>query len=297
MPFSVSDAWPPLTAAPPVALITGANTGIGRITALELARQGWRVVLAGRSLARTQAVLDDIRLLPGAPAGIFLSLDLGDFESVRRCAAHFQALGLPLHLLINNAGVAGRRGLTASGFELAFGVNHMGHFLLTRLLLPHLLTSTPARVVTVASAAHRHVRGLPDWERLRRRTRSPLGLPEYAVSKLANILFSAQLARELAGSGVSTYAVHPGVVATEIWRHAPGPVQWLLRHFARMVTPEEGARTPLRCATDPALSAQTGLYWRDGQAQLPCPAARDEATARALWDWSLAQLGETPPNS
>ena len=120
---------------PRVALITGANTGIGRVTARELARQGWQVFLACRSQARTQPVLDEIAALPGAPAAEWLALDLGDFASVRACADQFLARGLPLQLLVNNAGLAGQRGLTASGFEKTFGTNHLGHFLLTGLLL------------------------------------------------------------------------------------------------------------------------------------------------------------------
>jgi len=179
-----------------VALVTGANTGIGRVTARELARQGAHVFIACRSAERAQPVVDEIRAIAGTGPVETLSLDLGDFASVRRCAQGFLGRGLPLHLLINNAGLAGARGSTASGFELAFGTNHMGHFLLTQLLLDRLKASAPARVVTVASKAHYRAPGI-DWNAVRQPTKSATGLPEYGVSKLANVLFSAELARRL----------------------------------------------------------------------------------------------------
>src|SRR5205814_4839250 len=163
-----------------VALVTGATTGIGRVTARELARQGAHVFIACRSAERAQPVVDEIRAIAGTGPVETLSLDLGDFASVRRCAQGFLGRGLPLHLLINNAGLAGARGSTASGFELAFGTNHMGHFLLTQLLLDRLKASAPARVVTVASKAHYRAQGI-DWDAVRRPTQSKPGLPEYGV--------------------------------------------------------------------------------------------------------------------
>src|SRR6185436_2328356 len=199
-----------------VALITGANTGIGLVTARELVARGAQVFIACRSLERAQAALATMPAGADAPVPEALPLDLGRLDSVRQCARAWLARGLPLHLLINNAGLAGARGLTGSGFELAFGVNHIGHFLLTQLLLERLRASAPARIVTAASKAHYRARGL-DWAALRRPTATRSGLPEYSVSKLANVLFSAELARRLAGSGVTTYALHPGVVASDVW--------------------------------------------------------------------------------
>src|SRR5262249_51241166 len=193
-----------------VALITGANTGIGRVTAVDLTRRGARVFLACRSEERTRPVIDQIRAArPGASVE-WLPLELSDFDSVRACARMFLDRGLPLHLLINNAGVAGVRGLTRAGFEWIFGVNHMGHFLLTQLLLERMRSSAPARIVTVASRAHKRVGGI-DWSAVRKPAATPGGVKEYCVSKLANVLFSAELARRLEGSGVSTYSLHPGV--------------------------------------------------------------------------------------
>jgi NAD(P)-dependent dehydrogenase (short-subunit alcohol dehydrogenase family) len=263
-----------------VILITGANTGIGRVTARELARRGARVFLACRSAERTQAVLDDIRAVAPQAQAEWLPLDLGDFDSVRRCAALFLKRDLPLHVLINNAGVAGPQGLSASGFEFAFGVNHMGHFLLTQLLLERLGQSAPARIVTVASRAHRRVDGI-DWDALRQRTRSFTCIREYATSKLANVLFSAELGRRLAGSGVSAYALHPGVVASDIWRQVPWPLRPLIE--LRGVSNEEGALTTLHCATSQAVAGETGLYYSRCQPTLPSLAGQDRALAAELW--------------
>jgi retinol dehydrogenase 12 len=268
-----------------VALITGANTGIGKVTALELARAGAHVIVACRSLSKSEPVVAAIRAQSGNPKVELVALDLADFASVRACAAEVLARGLPLHLLINNAGVAGARGLTSSGFELAFGVNHMGHFLLTQLLLERIKQSAPARIVTVASRAHSRVREL-DFAAQRERTRTRTAVAEYGVSKLANVLFSAELARRLQGSGVTTYSLHPGVVASDIWRGLPQPI----RFFAKlgMISAEEGAKTTLYCATSPACAAETGLYYDKQTVRTPSQLARDPDLARRLWDQSEA---------
>jgi retinol dehydrogenase-12 len=164
-------------------LVTGANTGIGKATAEELARRGGRVYVTARSAEKGEAAVASIKAAAGSDSVWFLPLDLADLESVRSCAEGFLARGEPLHVLLNNAGVGGARGLTKQGFELMFGVNHLGHFLLTQLLLDRLTSSAPARVVTVASDAHYQARGI-DWEALRRPARGVTGLGEYAVSKL-----------------------------------------------------------------------------------------------------------------
>ncbi len=267
-----------------VALVTGANTGIGRVTARELARRGAQVFIACRSAQRAGAALEEIRAAgraEGHHAGVeLLELDLGDFGSVRRCAQGFLSRGLPLHLLINNAGLAGAHGLTGAGFEVAFGVNHLGHFLLTRLLLSCLERAAPARVVTVASRAHYRARGI-DWAALRQPTRSATGLPEYSVSKLANVLFSAELGRRLTGRGVSTYALHPGVVASDVWREVPRPLRALIK--LAMISTEQGAATTLHCATSPAAGLETGLYYDRCRVRTPSALARDDALAAELW--------------
>lgn len=263
-----------------VALITGANTGIGRVTAAELAKLGFHVFVACRSADRAKPVLDEVRAASGSDSIELLALDLGDFSSIRACAEAFLARDLPLHLLINNAGIAGGRGLTRSGFELAFGVNHLGHFLLTQLLTARILRSAPARIVTVASNAHYEARGI-DWDALRKRTRSVMGLAEYSVSKLCNVLFSAELGRRLAGSGVSTSSLHPGVVATDIWRMVPWPLRPLIK--LAMISPQQGAQTTLFCATSQAVAQETGRYYEKCRVKQPSALAQDARLAAELW--------------
>ena len=262
-----------------VALVTGANTGIGLVTARELVKDGARVFIACRSAERARPAAEQIKRETGESVEL-LDLDLGDLDSVRACAASFLAKDAPLHLLINNAGLAGSRGLTKSGFELAFGVNHVGHFLLTRLLLDKLRATPPARVVTVASKAHYSATGI-DFDAVRARTRTQTGLAEYAVAKLANVLFSAELARKLAGTGVTTYSLHPGVVASDVWRSVPWPFRSLIK--LGMLTVEEGAKTTLYCATSPDCAGETGLYYDSSKVKEPGAAAKNVELATELW--------------
>jgi len=267
-------------------VITGATSGIGKVTARELARRGARVILACRSAERTRPVIAELARATGNDRLEHVPLDLAEPASVRRCAEALLARDLPIHVLVNNAGLAGQRGQTHGGFELAFGTNHLGHYLLTRLLLDRLRESTPARIVNVSSSSHYQAKGI-DWEALRRPTRSITGLPEYAVSKLANVLFTQELARRLEGTGVTTYAIHPGTASTDVWRRVPRPVAWVMKRF--MISAEEGARSTLRCATDPALATHSGRYYTaSGQERRPSRVTDDPALARELWDRSAA---------
>jgi retinol dehydrogenase 12 len=265
---------------PRVAMVTGANTGIGRATTLELARRGFEVVLAGRSPERIANAADAIRAATGSDHVATLVLDLASFASIRRAAATFLASGRPLHLLINNAGVAGGRGLTADGFELAFGVNHLGHFLLTDLLIDRVVESAPARIINVSSRGHYRARGV-DFEAVTRRTRSLTGVPEYRTSKLANVLFTRELARRHRPASVSAYALDPGLVATDVWRRIPSPIRALVTRS--MASPEVGAQTTLRLATSPDVANESGGYYVDRLLREPNPLARDEALAQELW--------------
>lgn len=268
-----------------VCIVTGANTGIGRVSALELARMGAHVFLASRSESKTLPVVEAIRNETGNPAVEYLPLDLGDLESVGRCAEAFLARDLPLHVLMNNAGLAAQRGLTKSGFEMTFGVNHVGHFAFTLALLDRLKASAPSRVVNVSSKAHYRADGI-DYEVLRKPTRSLTGVAEYNVSKLANVLFTKELARRLEGSGVTTYALHPGVIGSDVWRKVPQPFRWLITRF--MLTVEQGAATQLRCATAPELADETGLYYDDCKQRTPSGPAQDAEAAAKLWAHSEA---------
>ncbi len=268
-------------------LITGANTGIGRETARALAARGARLHLACRSEAAGRQTIEEIAAQTGNRDLTLLSLDLGDLDSVRRCAEAFLSSGEPLHVLINNAGVAGSRGMTASGFERMFGTNHVGPFLLTGLLLERLRSSAPARIVNVASAAHYGAAGI-DWEAVRRPTRSLTGMREYSVSKLANVLHAQELGRRLEGGAVTTYSLHPGVIASDIWRRVPWPVRPLMKR--RMDSPERGARTSVYCATSPDVAEQSGRYYDECRPKEP-GAAASAALAAELWRRSSEWTG------
>lgn len=272
-----------------VCVVTGATAGIGRVTALELARRGAHVVLTARTQAKGQPVADEIRAATGNERVEVHALELDDLSKVRASAAALLERGLPLHVLINNAGLAGQRGRTADGFEMHFGVNHLGPFLFTALLRERLLASAPARIVTVASKAHFDAKQGIDFDAVRRSTPSLTGLPEYAVSKLANVLFTRQLAARLAGTGVGAYSLHPGVVATDVWRRIPLPVAWIMKRF--MISPEAGAATTLYCATDPALASASGGYYDECRQRSPSQVAQDDALAAELWTRSDQMVG------
>jgi retinol dehydrogenase 12 len=267
-------------------LITGGNTGIGLSTATVLAQAGGRVFIACRSAAAGETAVARIKASSGSDDVRLLPLDLASLSSVHACAAAFLALDEPLHVLVNNAGVGGQRGLTADGFELHFGVNHLGHFALTQLLLARLTASGPGvRVVNVSSEAHYNARGI-DFEAVRRPTATFAGTREYAVSKLCNVLFTQELARR--HTGVSSYALHPGVVASDIWRRVPR----LARSFItrRMLTIEQGSVTSVYCATSLAVGADSGLFYDQCAARVSSPVATPEL-AELLWKQSSEWTG------
>jgi retinol dehydrogenase-12 len=268
-------------------LVTGGNTGIGLATATGLAARGGRVCITSRSAAKAQAAVAAITACTGNAGITWLQLNLADLASVRRSAQEFLARGEPLHVLISNAGLAGQRGRTADGFELAFGVNHLGTFAFTTALLDRLAASSPARVVTVSSAAHYAAKGI-DFTAVRRRTRSVTGLPEYQVSKLGNVLFSQELARRLAGTGITSYALHPGLVASDIWRRVPWPARSLLTR--RMLSIEDGALTSLYCATSPDVASDSGLFYDKCQPR-PASSRATPELGHALWEQSEAWTG------
>jgi len=267
-------------------LITGANTGIGRATALALGARGAGLYLACRSATRTQPVIDALRARGSAAE--FLELDLADLASVRRCADAVLDRVERLDVLLNNAGLAGQRGRTKDGFELAFGVNHLGHFLLTELLLDRLIASAPSRVVNVSSRSHYSAKSI-DWEALQKPTASITGLPEYGVSKLCNVLHAKDLAKRLEGRGVTTYSVHPGTIASDVWRRVPWPVRPLLKLFLKSTA--HGALTSIHCATSPEVAAESGLYYDDCRVKRPNRLALDVDLAVELRERSQAWSG------
>lgn len=262
-------------------LITGASSGIGAATALTLGRDGHHIIAAGRSEERTRPVVEEINASGGDAE--FLHLDLASLTSAGEAAQRFVESGVTLDVLINNAGVGGVKGLTEDGFELNFGVNHLGHFMFTHQLFPAFRPGT--RVVQVASAAHSSAPGI-DFERLRRPTRSFFGLKEYAVSKLCNVLFARELAR--GRPDLRTYSLHPGMVDTNIF---PRGTKWFLR--SRLLTPERGADTVIWCATGSEVADQTGLYYTNRQVRAPSQVAQDDDLAKRLWERSEEWCGVT----
>ena len=185
--------------------------------------------------------------------------------------------------------MAGARGLTKDGFELTWGTNHLGPYLFTRLLLDRIKQAGTARIVNVASESHYRAKGI-DWDAVHKPTRTTTGMHEYSMSKLSNVLFAKELARRLEGTGVTTYSLHPGVVATDVWRRVPAPLRWVIKKF--MITPERGAEASIRCATDPALASQTGRYYDVGGVEKePNPVANDVELAKTLWTRSAEWTG------
>jgi retinol dehydrogenase-12 len=268
--------------------VTGANSGIGRAVVEALAARGAGVVLASRSEQRTKPVLDGIRTRHPAADAQFLPLDVSDLGSVRRAAERFLASGHPLDVLVNNAGIAGTRALSREGFDLTYATNHIGPFLLTDLLLPKLREAPQGRIVNVASVAQMRVKQI-DWSLLERRTEPRRsGFADYAVTKLMNVLHAKELARRLADTRVTTYAVHPGAVASNVWRSVPQPLQWFMKLF--MLSNEAGARTPLYCATAPELSTSTGRYYEQCREVPPNPLANDAGLAKELWEKTEAAI-------
>lgn len=267
-------------------LITGASGGIGLAAATAMASMGATVLLASRNRERGEAAVSAVEQdVPEARLQLLLA-DLATLDGVRALADQALDVADRIHVLVNNAGVYTRqRETTLDGFELQFAVNHLAPFLLTHLLRQRLEASAPARVVTVSSEAHR--RGRIDFEDIHRE-RKYSGLGAYTQSKLANLLFNRELARRLAGTGVTANAIHPGVVATRLLFDGFGPLR-LLKPFLR--TPEQGARTIVQVASVPALERLTGLYFIDGESARPSTRARDDDAARRLWELSAGLTG------
>lgn len=264
--------------------VTGANTGIGKATALALAKSGGEVIFACRSEEKTRPAMDEIAAaVPGAKLE-FVALDLASLSQVDRCAKAFLDSGRKIDVLINNAGLAGQTGTTKDGLEVTTGTNHIGPFLLTERLLPRLKESKAARIVNVASAAHFNAKRL-DMSMLHKpATSSTKILPYYAQSKLMNVIHAKELARRLVGTSVTTYSLHPGVVASDVWRSVPWPFRSIIKLF--MLSNDEGALTQLKCATDEGLASQSGRYYDRQREKAPNPIAEDPALGQELFDKS-----------
>jgi NAD(P)-dependent dehydrogenase (short-subunit alcohol dehydrogenase family) len=270
-----------------VAIVTGANTGIGKATARGLAELGANVILACRDLAKAEAARVEIRDSTRNDAVEVMHLDLADTRSVRDFASAFARKSARLDVLVNNAGVfVRRRATTAQGFEMTFGVNHLGTFLLTRELLPILEASKPSRIVVVSSKLHYRAR--MEWDDLAFEQGTYNGSIAYNQSKLANVLFTNALARRLHDKGVTVNAVHPGVVATELTRDYPKLLVKLFQLFT--LSPEAGSKASLHVATAPELATKTGAYFDRSKEMSASKMALDEAAQEKLWGISEALL-------
>lgn len=259
-------------------LVTGANSGIGREVVAGLTAQGARVLMVCRHRGRAEEAIEDVRRsVPGADLDLVLA-DLSRLQSVHALVGEVERRTNRLDVLVSNAGLfTMRRRETEDALEQTFAVNHLAPFVLVNGLLDLLRASSPSRVVVVASAAHR--RGTIDFADLQGERRYG-GWRAYAQSKLANVLFTAELARRLPATEVTANSLHPGVVATKLLLRGIVP-GWLARPWT--ITPEEGARTPLYVATAPGLEGVTGRYFDDCRPAEPSAEARDEAVAARLW--------------
>ncbi|KAK6323789.1 hypothetical protein J4Q44_G00061280 [Coregonus suidteri] len=309
-------------------VITGANTGIGKETAWDMAMRGARVIMACRDLTRGEAAAAEIRSSTGNTNVVVQQLDLASLGSVRQFAREFIATETRLDILINNAGIMlCPKSLTVDGFESQFAVNHLGHFLLTNLLLDMLKASTPSRVINVSSIAHQG--GKIHFEDLNFDKKGYNSVIAYKQSKLANLLFSRELARRTkgynwctvqrslphdvsecphskvsgpiptltpSGTGVTSYSLHPGVIRTELWRHSQSKYPTLSAMLSApawllMKNPKEGAQTTIYCAVTEGLEEKSGCYFSDCQEKEPAPEGRDDLAALRLWGVSAGLVG------
>lgn len=268
-----------------ICLVTGATGGIGRVTARELAKMGAEVTFVARNQQKADETLAEIRAAaPNAKVDVILA-DLSELSQVRKAAAEFKRKHDKLHLLVNNAGAVNmNRAVTKDGHELTFAVNHLAYFVMTNELLPLLKAAAPSRVVSVASDAH--IMGKMNFDDLMGE-KSYGGMTAYNQSKLANILFARELAKRLEGTGVTSHAVHPGVVNTGFGKNTPGIFNFFVKLGSPfMRTPEKGARTTLQAATSPEGASTTGMYWKNSRIAKPARQALDDAAAKRLWEVS-----------
>ncbi len=284
-----------------ISIVTGGNSGIGLETCVGLAERGDTVYLCARNPTKGEAAVADVKERTGHDDVHLLPLDLASLASVRAAAQTFLSEHDRLDLLVNNAGlVLTDREETEDGFEATIGINHLGHFLFTNLLLDALKAAAPSRVVSLSSAGHTGSRGL-DFDDLMVERRTYSGVMVYCDSKLANVLFTTELARRLEGTGVVAHAVHPGVVRTGFAQDgdAKGWFYWGAKLISPFMTkPAGGARTSLHVATSEDAGTSSGEYWANRRRKKPSKQARDADAAAKLWAVSeelvgLAESGAT----
>jgi len=281
-----------------ICLITGGTNGIGKSTAQELARMGATVVIVGRDAQKTSQVVEEIRAASGNKNVDSLLADLSSQQEVRHLANEFKSKYSQLHVLLNNAGgFFMQRQLSIDGIEMTFALNHLAYFLLTNLLLDTIKASAPARIINVSSDAH--TSGKIEFDNLQ--GERDYSLRAYDNSKLANILFTMELARRLEGTGVTVNALHPGFVATGFAKNNGKVFAALISIFTPLVarSPTKGAQTSIYLASSPSVEGITGKYFYDSHVIPAAPQATDMVVARKLWEVSaeMVQLADGRPAS
>jgi NAD(P)-dependent dehydrogenase (short-subunit alcohol dehydrogenase family) len=274
-----------------IVLVTGGTNGIGLVTAREIARLGGEVTIAGRNAAKCAKVAAAISPEGGPPVDA-ITADLSTLAGIRQAAEDFKARHTRLHVLVNNAGgYYLRRALTPDGYEYTFALNHLSYFLLTHLLLDLLKASVPARVVNVSSGAHRAAKKM-DFSNLQTQ-RGYTAMRAYSHSKLANLLFTYELAHRLEGTGITVNALHPGYVATGFARNN-GPIYNVGNLIASRlfgISPERGAQTSIYLASSPEVASVSGKYFSHRLPIASSPASYDEAAGAQLWEVSMKMAG------
>ncbi|MCI0831884.1 MAG: SDR family oxidoreductase [Chloroflexi bacterium] len=276
-------------------VVTGGNNGIGLETAVGLSKLGAHVVITARNQAKGEAALADIKDRSQNGSVQLMLADFASLSSIRDFAANFKKDHDRLDVLVNNAGgVNTSRSETQDGFETTFGVNHLGYFLVTNLLLDTLKASAPARVVSVSSRAHERRKGMNFDDLNSKQSYSGMGV--YGDSKLANVLFTYELARRLKGSGVTANCLHPGVVRSGFGQNNGGFISFAFKSFYTLLTPvtksnAQGAKTSIYLASSPEVEGVTGKYFADSKETPSSPASHDEEAAKRLWEISEQMTG------
>ena len=272
------------------ALITGATNGIGLITAIEIAKAGYKTVITGRDIAKTKQVVELIKKNSGNDDIHYIIADLSIISNCKKVAEDYQSRFTRLDLLVNNAGaIFPELKLTEDGLENTFALNHFSYFIITGLLLDLLKKSEKSRIVNVSSGAHKasdilfeNIRGEIDYK----------SFSVYGQSKLANILFTYELARKLEGTNVTVNCLHPGVVRTGFGANYKGIIKAFMKLFSQfLISPENGAKTTIFLALDKTLDGVSGKYFVKKKAEKSSPASYNETTAKKLWDISQEITG------
>ncbi len=276
------------------ALVTGGNSGIGLEAAVLIAREGAAVVLVARDEKKGNAAVLDVSQRSGSKKVSLLTCDFSSQANIRKLADAYRAAHTRLDILVNNAGGVNKdRKVTVDGIEQTFAVNHLGYFLLTNLLLDLVEKSAPARIVNVASTGH--YGGDLDFDDMGYEKGGYSIMRAYRRSKLANVLFTRELSKRVAGKGVTVTSLHPGAVATNIWAGAPGWAQPILSVAKGlfMISPEEGGKRVAYLATSPELEGKSGGYYDANRERAPAKLAQDEGLATRLWTESARLTGLT----